>query len=99
MHYAIKTESENREREREREGAIIIITMLYTFMQVTSFATTKFYVTDFVHENTQTFTHLFVANPVKKFGPFDPPLSPISYLYTTDDVLNQINFTANAVSR
>ena len=31
-------------------------------------------------------------------GPVDPIPSPISYLYTTDDILDQINFMANSVS-
>ena len=68
-------------------------------MQLILFAQTKFDVTDFLNENERTFSKLFVANPVDtKSGPIDPIPSPIAYLYTTDDILDQIDFTANAVS-
>jgi hypothetical protein len=39
-----------------------------------------------------------VANPADSTSHIDPIPSPIAYLYTMDEVLDQINFTANAVS-
>ena len=66
--------------------------------QLVLFAQTKFALTDFIRENTGTFVNLFVANPVDSFGQTLPIPSPIAYLYTMDDVLDQINFTSTAVS-
>ena len=62
--------------------------------------TPQFTVTDFLNENERTFTKLFVANPWIDIDsdPVDPIPSPISYLYTTDDILDQINFLSNSVS-
>ena len=70
----------------------------HTHLQLVLFAQTKFALTDFIRENTRTFVKLFVATPADTFGESVPIPSPISYLYTMDDVLDQINFTANAVS-
>ena len=67
--------------------------------QLYVFAQTKFYVTDFLNENSQTFSKLFVANPVDtSLYQNDPVSSPVAYLYTMDEILDQINFTASAVS-
>ena len=66
--------------------------------QLVLFAQTKFALTDFIRENTGTFVNLFVAKPVDNFDQTLPIPSPIAYLYTMDDVLNQINFTSTAVS-
>ena len=72
---------------------------MYSFYsQLTLFATKKFYFTNFIDENTQTFIKLFVSNPVESFNSLDPLPSPVTYLYTKEDLLDQINFTASAVS-
>ena len=72
--------------------------MCICYMQLTVFATKKFSLTNFNDENTQTFIKLFVSNPVESFNSLDPSPSPVTYLYTTEDLLEQINFTASAVS-
>ena len=71
---------------------------LFLTAQLVLFAQTKFALTDFIRENTGTFVNLFVAKPTDKFDQTSPIPTPIAYLYTMDDVLNQINFTSNAVS-
>ena len=67
-------------------------------IQLVLFAKSKFALTDFLQDNQRTFANLFINN-IPGLDPDDSQTpSPIITLYTTDDLVGQLSYTADRVS-
>lgn len=71
-----------------------LLNIILVTLQLIFFANTKLPLTQFVENNHKTFVHLFIENPADPTM-YEPIPSPISTLYTLDQLYSQINFTAN----
>ena len=72
-------------------ASIILVTM-----QLIIFAGTKFTLNDFIMQNQATFTKLFVKKPQDPDND-DPLPTPITTLYTHEELEEQVNFTLDKV--
>lgn len=71
-----------------------LLNIILVTLQLIFFANTKLPLTHFVESNHKTFVNLFIENPAAPTT-YEPIPSPISTLYTLDQLYSQINFTAN----
>lgn len=71
--------------------------MTLSFRQLCVFASTKFELTDFVNQNRQTLVQMFINNIADPddIATFN---SPVSTVYTFDDLFDQIAVTSMMVS-
>ena len=69
-------------------------------LQLIIFASSKYVLMDFVTLNKQTFVQLFILKPSVDYSVFEPDSSPsVSTIFTFDELFQQLNYTAQRVSR
>jgi mucolipin 3 len=71
-----------------------LLNIILVTLQLIFFANTKLPLTQFVESNHKTFVHLFIENPADPTM-YEPIPTPISTLYTVDQLYSQINFTTH----